>query len=398
MVIPIELVKGFKLAAITAGLKKSGKPDMALILADKPAATAGMFTRSRVCAAPVKVDKKHLKITGGYSRAVLVNSGAANACTGKDGIKDAELCAEHLASKIGAKKQEILVCSTGVIGHRLDMTKMITGIDKAITEAGKSLQGSFARAIMTTDLVPKEASIEVPELNGTISGVCKGSGMIAPNMATMLAYILTDIEISPSILSSALKDVVERTFNSVTVDGDTSTNDTVLCLASGAACNAEIKSTTSKQYKHFRDALETVCFSLAEQIARDGEGATKIVRIKVKGAKSESDAKKAARAIAESPLVKTAMFGCDPNWGRIMMAAGRSGAGMNERNATVRLCGVDMYTNGKPAEFDPANLSRMMKSKDITLEIDLGVGNACRTMLTCDFSYDYVKINAEYHT
>lgn len=395
--IHFEDIRGFAVATVKAGLKASGKEDVGLIAAERLATAAGVFTRNAVCAAPVKLCRRHLVNTGGYSRAVLVNAGCANACTGSKGWQNALRCATEVGRLLAAQPEEILVCSTGVIGKQLPMEKMLPAIAAAVKSLGRSRHGAFARAIMTTDLVPKEAAVSLHRLGISIAGVGKGSGMIAPNMATMLAFILTDADIAPHVLQRALSEATAQTFNCVTVDGDTSTNDTALALASAAASRCIARS-SGRDYSLFAGGLREVCASLAEQIARDGEGATKLLRVCVRGGRTLHDARRAARAIAESPLVKTAIHGCDPNWGRILAAAGRSGAMVAEEKISVRLCGRCLFRRGRPLLFDSAALTKAMRGKEVTLEVDLGLGHAACEMLTCDLSYDYIRINAEYHT
>ncbi len=393
-------VPGFRLAAVPAGIKASGAEDLGLIVADVPASAAGVFTRNRFQAAPVLLTKSHLAASRGRARAVLVNAGCANACTGEGGVADAEATAAHLAARLDCPSEEVLVCSTGVIGQRLPMEKMREGTDRAVraldTDGGDRL---FARAILTTDLVTKTATATIDgPTGGAIWGVAKGSGMIAPNMATMLGFLLTDISATPAVLEAALHRVSPGTFNAVTVDGDTSTNDTVLLLASGAAKGSPLRKPEGEGFERFVTALGTACASLARQIAADGEGATKCVRVRVVGAVSRADAERAARTVAESPLVKTALFGNDPNWGRIVAALGRSGAAVRPETTSVRLAEVPIFRKGMGLDFDAADLSRRMHGKDLAIEIDLGVGEGEAEILTCDLSYDYVRINAEYHT
>ena len=395
--IRFEDIRGFSVAAVKAGLKASGKDDLGLIIADIPAASAGVFTRNAITAAPVKLCRHHLAATGGRCRAVLVNAGCANACTGQEGWQNAIRCAAEVGRLLGAQRKEVLVCSTGVIGKQLPMAKILPAVAAAVRCAGKGRPGAFARAIMTTDLVPKEAGVRVSSLGASLAGVCKGSGMIAPNMATMLAFILTDADIAPPALQAALGAAATDTFNCVTVDGDTSTNDTALALASAAA-GRRISRPAGRAYRLFAGALREICASLAEQIARDGEGATKLVRVRVIGGRTADDARRAARAIAESPLVKTAIYGCDPNWGRILAAAGRSGAAVAESKTSVRLCGRHIFRRGRPTFANSAALSQAMRRKEVALEVDLGLGRGECEMLTCDLSYGYIRINAEYHT
>ncbi len=397
--IGIESVPGFSVATVQAHIRDWEKPrtDLALLTAANPAACAGVFTQNQVAAAPVKIDRKHLKASGGLARAILVNAGVANACTGKEGKKNAHQTIAQIAAALDAPEEQILVASTGVIGRQLPMDKMEAGIEKALKTLGKAKPGSFAKAIMTTDLRPKQAGLS---LDGdiVIAGACKGSGMIAPNMATMLGFMLTNAKVEPKVLKTALGEIAASTFNMVTVDGDTSTNDTLLVLASGESSANTIDKTSGKRYDALVKGLYEVAMSLSRQIAIDGEGATKLVKIHITGAKKHKDAVAAARTIAESPLVKTAMFGNDPNWGRIIMALGRSAARVDESRVSMSLCGKPMFASGAPVEFDAAELSGLMKAKEIDLEVDIGLGDGEALMLTCDFSYEYVKINADYTT
>ncbi len=397
--IVIESVPGFSVATVQAHIRDWEKPrtDLALLTADKPAACAGVFTQNQVAAAPVKIDRKHLKASGGLARAILVNAGVANACTGKEGKKNAHQTIAQIAAALDAPEEQILIASTGVIGRQLPMDKMEAGIEQALKSLGKAKPGSFAKAIMTTDLRPKQAGLA---LDGdiVIAGACKGSGMIAPNMATMLGFMLTNAKVEPKVLKTALGEIAASTFNMVTVDGDTSTNDTLLVLGSGESSANTIDKTSGKRYDALVKGLYEVAMSLSRQIAIDGEGATKLVKIHVTGAKKHKDAVAAARTIAESPLVKTAMFGNDPNWGRIIMALGRSAARVDESKVSMSLCGKPMFSKGAPVDFDASELSGLMKAKEIDLDVDIGLGDGEALMLTCDFSYDYVKINADYTT
>ena len=398
---PFEHVPGFKAAVAEAGLRDWPKPrpDLALIAGDAPVAAAGVFTRNQVAAAPVKVDRRHLKASGGVVRAILVNAGIANACTGRLGRENALKCVRHLAARLGAPEEQILLASTGVIGRQLPMPKLEKGIDRAAAALGKAKAGDFAKAIMTTDPRPKEASAVLDGEDGLVmAGACKGSGMIAPNMATMLAFVLTNAAVSPKALAAALDETTASTFNAVTVDGDTSTNDSLFLLASGATDSPVIAKPSGKRYDRFLDSLHQVCLSLAGQIAADGEGATKLVKVAVAGARKRKEAAAAARAIAESPLVKTAMFGNDPNWGRIICALGYSDAKVDEEKVSLSLCGKPMFSRGTPLDFDKEELSGLMRAKEVILEVDLGLGHAEAAVLTCDLSYDYVKINADYTT
>ncbi|MDR3211402.1 MAG: bifunctional glutamate N-acetyltransferase/amino-acid acetyltransferase ArgJ [Planctomycetota bacterium] len=397
----LEEVGGFRAATLKANIRdwEKARDDLALIVADSPAAAAGVFTRSRAAAAPVTLDRRHLKASAGLARAVLVNAGVANACTGRPGAAAALASAKQLATLLGAPPEQVLVASTGVIGRQLPREKMQEGINKIVPRLGHTRPGAFARAILTTDLRPKESSQVLAGLEGAvIAGACKGSGMIAPHMATMLAFILTDAWVSPAVLQEALARTAELTFNRVTVDGDTSTNDSLFILASGNRSQARIDRAAGKNFDLFLEGLYGVSLDLARQIAFDGEGATKLVTIRVSGGASERDAKLAGRAIAESPLVKTAMFGNDPNWGRIMMAVGKSGARMVTEKTTVSLCQEVMFRQGAPVDFAPAVLSKKMRSPEVEIAVELGLGKGEAVFYTCDFSYDYVKINADYTT
>ncbi len=390
----LDMIAGFKIKAVKAGIKASGNLDLGLILAEEQAVAAGVFTQSKVVAAPVTLAREVLATNATKIKAVLVNAGNANACTGAEGMENAQICAAELAAGLAARPEQILLCSTGVIGEQLPLQKMKNGIRELMTaEADSGVE--FARAIMTTDLVSKEAGVELKI--GNIAGVCKGSGMIAPNMATMLAFVLTDINITQELLQLALSRVVDVTFNAVTVDSDTSTNDTLLLLSS-CVRGEQISDEDSAEYREFCAGLQQVCLSLAEQIARDGEGATKLIRVNVRGARTLEDAKLAARTVAESPLVKTAMFGCDPNWGRIIAALGRSGCELVEAKTDISLCMVPLLISGTPQKFSSDEVSKLMDVDELSIDIELNLGGAEMTMLTCDYSYEYIKINAEYHT
>jgi glutamate N-acetyltransferase/amino-acid N-acetyltransferase len=388
--------QGFRAAAAAAGIKPSGNPDIALIVSDRPTSAAGVFTRNRVVAAPVVVSRRHL--ADGAARAIAVNAGNANACTGAQGQAAAQRMAELTGELLGLEATEVLVASTGIIGRPLPLDKVEAGLREAA--AGLSSEGgpAAARAIMTTDLRPKEVAIEI-SIDGSrvrIGGICKGSGMIQPNMATLLAFVTTDAEVWPEVLQAALASAVERTFNCVTVDGDTSTNDTLVILANGAS---GVRITPeSPAHKAFCDGLVYVCTHLAKELARDGEGATKLVEIQVRGARSNAQARKVGKSIANSPLVKTALFGNDPNWGRILCAAGYSGVAIDQERLALTLCGYPLVREGEPVEFDEATVSHAMRAPEVLIRLDLGQGRSSATVWTCDFSYDYVRINAEYTT
>lgn len=392
----LTYARGFRAAGGRGGLKTEG-PDVALVVADAPCAAAAVFTQNLVAAAPVVVSREHVR--NSPIRAVAINSGCANAVTGDEGMRDAREMAARAAEIVGCAAGEVAIASTGVIGHRLPMDKVACGLREAAENLSADDDAAAALAILTTDTRPKTATADIPLPSGAarIGGVCKGSGMIAPNMATMLAVITTDAAIEPDALQAALSVVVPDTFNAVTVDGDTSTNDTVFLLASGAANNAPITRDTPDYYA-FKAALAAVCDSLARQIAWDGEGATKLVMVDVRGTVTNQDAKTVARTIAESPLTKTALFGNDPNWGRILAAAGRAGVSFDPARAELRIGDVTLLQDGAPADFSREAARAAIAGEDVEILVDLHGGPGRAVMYTCDFSYDYIRINAEYHT
>ncbi len=399
--------KGFLAAGIAAGLKRSGRPDMALLLSQAPAAAAGAFTSNRFAAAPVEYDRAVLR-KGRTVRAVLVNSGNANACTGPAGLEDAGRCARHAAERLGLDPDEVLVASTGRIGVRLPMERMLAGIDRAVAALSPAGGAAAAEAIMTTDTRPKSIAVEM-HIAGRpvrIGGMVKGAGMIAPRMqtektgplhATMLAFVTTDAAADAAVLEHCLATGLERSFNRITVDGDMSTNDTVLLLANGASGAPRI-SLDSPEAARFRDAVEAVLAHLARAIVLDGEGATKFVQVHVAGAASDAEARRCAAAIADSLLCKTAWFGGDPNWGRVLAAAGRAGVKFDPANVSLDYNGVPIVRNGTDAGRPEEQQAAAMAGPELRLDLDLGAGPGQATVWTCDLSYDYVKINAEYHT
>ena len=396
----VTAAPGFRCAGVSCGIKSTRNArDLGLIVSDAPAAAACAFTTNRVQAAPIILSRQRL----GRRRmhGLVVNAGNANACTGKQGLRDAERMTELAGSELGVPPESLFVASTGIIGHRMPMDRVQRGITKASRALGSSADynSALAEAIMTTDLVPKSAAVEcrIGNRNVRIGGVAKGSGMIAPNMATMLAFLTTDCAIQTGLLRRALKEVVSRTFNRVTVDGDCSTNDMTVCLANGRAENRPIN-TTGKAYDVFVNGLLDVCTELARAIARDGEGATKLITVNVTGASSGKAADLVARSIAESPLVKTAIFGGDPNWGRIICAAGNSGADVEPDRMTLKINNVCLFRGGSPRNVRADRLVKCMKPDEILIELDLGQGHAGTTMWTCDLTGDYIRINAEYHT
>ena len=391
---------GFRAAGVPAAIKYQGRKDVALIVADEPCAAAAVFTTNQVAAAPVVYDREIVK--GGRVQAILANSGCANACTGAEGMRDAKVSALATAGELGIDPAHVLVASTGVIGRRLPLDRLLAGMRKAKQALGRTAAHGLAaeRAVMTTDTRPKQACVRttVGGRRVTVGGMCKGSGMIEPNMATMLGFITTDCAISPAMLRRALKLAIAKSFNRVVVDGDESTNDSVFLLASGKAGNAPI-TRGGADFEAFRAALEAVCISLAKQMAADGEGATKFVTVTVRGAKSEKDAARAARAIARSPLAKTSWFGKDPNWGRVLAAAGYSGAEVDDMRAEVYYDGVWAFRRGETAgEAQLKKLAKVLKKKAFEVVVDLRLGKGESSVYTCDFSLDYVHINADYTT
>ena len=379
--------QGYLAAGVSAGLKRTGNPDVALIVSTHPAVVAGVFTRNNVVAAPVRVSQARLAV-GGPARAVVVNSGGANACTGTQGLADAEAMTQAAGEALGVPAEEVFVCSTGLIGALLPMDKVVAGINKAAASLGVDDE-IVARAIMTTDTVPKLAAVASTHA-WHLGGIAKGAGMINPNMGTMLAVVTTDAVVDRGILQAALHRVADKTFNSITIDGDTSTNDTLLVFANGA-------SGLRPDPAELEAALLQVCDSLSRQMVADGEGVTKFVTVKVTGAAGEADAVKAARAIAESTLVKTALFGEDANWGRVASAVGNSGAEANFDGLTISMAGVRLVTAGASEGMQAIDAARAaMAANQITIECDLGVGGAEATILTSDLTPDYVTLNAEY--
>lgn len=396
--------KGFSVSSGTCGLKPSGKPDLALIAADAPCPSAGVFTRNKVKGEPVKVGIRHLRTSGGMLRAVVVNSGCSNVATGEQGKRDAVAMCKQVAESLGCVTREVVPCSTGVIGRHLDMGKLLPGIRASVPKLtrGKQADADAARAILTTDLVPKAAwrTVTLGSQRVTLGGICKGSGMIAPNLATMLAFITTDAAIDPALLKTMLQESTAGSFNRVTVDTDTSTSDSVIMMASGAACGRKI-TRPGRQYAALRDALTDLCRDLAYQLVCDGEGATKVFRVAVEGAKNERDADRVGRSVAESPLVKTAVHGADPNWGRLTMAVGKSGAAVRPERLAVSVGKVCVFKAGMPTTLtaqDRSALAQAMAEREVLFTIDIGLGDGRCEWLGCDLSREYIRINAEYTT
>lgn len=393
--------KGFRAGTAACGIKRSGNTDVVFIAADQPLTGLAMVGTQNVVCAP-SVTRNRAEVSGPNAvdiRGVVINSGCANVATGQQGIDANSEMAEQAAQLCGGG---VLTASTGVIGVQLPMDKLCKGIVDAWSSSGTTREHDRAAAegIMTTDIVRKNIAVKVTSDAGVfhIGGISKGSGMIAPNMATMLAFITTDADISSELLQPLLNDIVDRTFNAITVDGDTSTSDQCIVLASGLS-GVCISDKASPLYQEFSDVLEAVMLHLAKAIARDGEGATKLVEIRVTGAPSDPEARAVAKTIAESPLVKTALFGNDPNWGRLMAAAGRAGVPFEPGAASASIAGIEVYRAGVPTDFNASEVSDAMKLQDVLIEVDLGdTAGGAFTFYTCDFSYDYVRINAEYTT
>lgn len=392
--------KGFAFAATHCGLKKA-KLDLGVLISETPASAAAVFTTNRVQAAPVLLCREHLKKSRGKVRAIIVNSGNANCCTGPDGMAASRTTAAHLARSLRCPAEQILVCSTGVIGAPLRVEKILAAIPTLTLARGAEPESfeKVARAIMTTDTRPKWASAtcHAGGRHVRLLGCAKGSGMVHPNMATTLSYVVTDAAISPTLLSRALRTAVGPTFNSITVDGDTSTNDTLAVLANGQSGATRITS-QNRDYKNFVAALMKVCESLARAVVEDGEGAERVIEIEVRGAPSDRAADQVARTVANSSLVKTAFAGADPNWGRILAAAGRSGVKFNPDRVDIWLAGIPVCRRGREHAFDERAAHDKMLAKRVPVLVDLHSGKGRARMFTCDFTQEYVHINASYRT
>jgi len=394
----ITAAKGFRAAGLHCGVKKSHK-DLALVVSDVPATAAGVFTTNRVAAAPVVLDRDLLKTTSAV-RAIVVNSGNANACTGTQGMEDALYMAAQTADILGISTNEVLVSSTGVIGQRLPVAKITDGIKEAAQHLSIGGHLDAAEAIMTTDTFAKETAVKI-RVNGhdvSIGGMAKGSGMIAPHMATLLVFVTTDVRISPQLLQQALRNASDRSFNRITVDGDTSTNDMVLVLANGLAGNAELCADHDPGFKEFCNALDTVMIALSKMIVMDGEGATKFVEIRVVGAHTNNEADTAARAIAHSSLVKTAINGEDANWGRILAAVGYSGIEFDPAETTINFGDVPILCRNYGIDFSEGDAKKVLQEREILLTVNLHQGDGEAVCWTCDLSREYVAINANYRT
>ncbi|MDY7010791.1 MAG: bifunctional glutamate N-acetyltransferase/amino-acid acetyltransferase ArgJ [Planctomycetota bacterium] len=394
----ITLPEGFIAAGVHCGIKTSGSEDLAVIASKSQASAALLTTSNQVVGAPVLRCRQVLPRGYGKIRGIVINSGMANVCTGQRGAADAEAMTVLTARLIGAKPDEILVASTGVIGHRLPMPKIRRGITAACRNLSRGDDGAVLRAIMTTDTKEKSAVVQtrIGSEKVTLAGIVKGAGMIAPSLATMISIITTDAKIAPSLLWRTLKAVAAETFNAVTVDSDQSTSDTIVTLASGLA-GTKIQSGSSAHRK-FAGALVEVCRKLAVAMARDGEGATKLIQITVKSAATKADAVAASKSVANSPLVKCAVHGADPNWGRIVMAVGNSTANVDPAKISVTIGDIKTYANGLPRNFSHRAVREHLKGDTVFIEVSLGMGREKFTAYTCDLSGAYVKINADYHT
>jgi len=398
----VTLPEGFQAAGIACGIKGGDALDLALVYSPTPCVAAATFTTNLFKAAPVIYDQNTLRHNRTHLHGVVINSGCANACTGEPGLADARDMAGHAATALGCARSEMLVMSTGVIGQRLPMQKIAQGVRWAATQLGRGREAGLAaaQAIMTTDTRPKTLGVRVEGEGWSFSfgGMAKGAGMIHPNMATLLGVLTTDAHIEPALAQQALRQIVERTFNMITIDGDTSTNDTILLLANGQAGLPRIEDERSKAYEAFREGLYTLALELAKGIVRDGEGATKFVTITVRGAQTRDEAKQVAMAVATSSLVKTAIYGEDANWGRIVCAVGYSGVPLNPDKVDVWLGGLQLVRAGAPYQIDEARAAQILAQRDIEIIIDLHLGDKVATVYTSDLSHAYVDINAHYRT
>ena len=388
--------RGFQAAGVHAGVYSDPeRKDLALVYSDCPASAAAVYTSNRVQAAPIAVDRQHLG--DGSARAVILNSGNANACTGERGLADAGRMCELAGAPLGIEPEDVLVCSTGLIGANLPMAAIEAAVPALVQALSPEGGGDAAEAIMTTDTFAKSCAVEL-EADGVtfrVGAMAKGAAMIAPNMATMLSVVTTDAAMAPAPLKEILVDAVDRTFNCITVDGDMSTNDTVILLANGLAGT---RADSDKLRERLYTGVERVCRDLAQAIARDGEGATKLIAIRVDGARTEKEARRVGLAVANSNLVKTAVFGRDPNWGRILCATGYSGVALAPDRVEVKLCGTAIYGGGAGLDIDVKELAKAMEADEIPIEIDLSMGSSTAEIFTCDLTYDYVRLNAEYTT
>ena len=390
----MKLPKGFLASGVRAGIRKK-RPDLGVIVAEDGANAAAVFTKNKFQAAPVVLSKAALKKSGGRVKAVVVNAGCANAITGKEGTDAAKRVRARTAELLRCPEEEIFLASTGVIGVVLPDKKIRESLPGAVNRLSSGGVDALSHAILTTDVGPKvaQATFTLGGKRGRLVGVAKGAGMIHPNMATMLAFVMTDANLSPAVLQRALRSAVDQSFNAISVDGDTSTNDCVLLLASGKLGNE-----ARADLADFQRALDAVCRDLAWRIVRDGEGATRVMELEVTGGRTERDAQLAAHAIATSPLVKTALHGGDPNWGRVLAAVGRSGARFSIRRVTFSAGGITLVRDGQPAPYREKDAARVFSRERVPLRVDLGGGSGRAVVLACDFGHDYVSINADYRS
>lgn len=392
---------GWRAATAECGIKYQGRDDLALLLSEEPCTAAAIFTTNMVKAAPVRYDLALMARRATALRAVVINAGNANACTGPAGDAATLAMARGVEAALDLPEDTVFVMSTGTIGVPMPVEKILQGIATIATTLDPANGPAAARAIMTTDTRPKYCAVQVPLPSGvtiTIGGMSKGAGMIHPNMATLLATLTTDASVSPAYLDAALRNAADLSFNSISIDGDTSTNDTLLVLANGVAANPPISDMASPDGQAFFAGLTAICQYLAQEIVRDGEGATRFVTITVRGATNNAEAKLAAMTIAKSPLVKTALYGADPNWGRVLCAMGYSGATLDPDKVLLSFGGMRVLEAGLPLPFDERAASDLLNVPDIAIDADLGLGAGEATVWTCDFSLDYVRINAEYRT
>lgn len=395
----VTLPAGFAAAAAACGIKPSGKKDLAIITANRDCSVAVVTTSNQITGAPIQWVRGNFPRGAGKARGIVINSGNSNVCTGKIGLADAKEMAALAAEHLGTSPEKILVASTGIIGRRLPMAKVRRGIAAAASSLGKRNDSAVVQAMMTTDTRQKSAVVQTT-IKGqtiTVSGIVKGSGMIAPSLATMIGVVTTDANISPTLLKTALAAAVKPTFNAVTIDTDESTSDIVAVFASAAVGGKPIAA-GSNNYRKFAATLREVCESLAREIATDGEGATRLVEVNVTGARSAAEAEIAAKSVAESPLVKTAVHGGDPNWGRIAMAIGKSSAKVVAEKLTISICGTKVFSRGSGCKFSHAKVSKSLTADTVSIDCALGLGKGKFTALTCDLSREYITINADYTT
>lgn len=391
---------GWRAGVAACGIKHVGRDDLALLVSERPCAAAALFTTNQVKAAPVRYDQALMQRNPDGLQAVLINSGNANACTGAPGDAAVLATAQAAAQALDLGADTVFVMSTGTIGVPLPVEKLLAGVETAAQNLSAAHGPAAARAIMTTDTRPKSCAVQVTLPNGpiVIGGMAKGAGMIHPNMATLLCVVTTDAALSPAALDAALRFAADRSFHSISIDGDTSTNDTLLVLANGHAATPLIDDIDSEAGQAFLEGLTAVCQHLAQAVVRDGEGATRFVTIRVRGARDDAEAHRAAMSVARSPLVKTALFGADPNWGRVLCALGYSGVELDPDKVVLHFGGLKVLENGLPLDFDERAAHALLDAPDVLIEANLGLGNGSATVWTCDFSYEYVRVNAEYRT